>query len=291
MPQDFFGVAATPLVEGNRLIVNVGAPGGPSVIALDKLTGELVWKTGDQWGPSYASPVPATVSGKRRIFVFAGGESRPPTGGLLSIDPADGKIDFRFPWRSRSYESVNASNPVVVGNQVLISASYKTGAALLDLLPDGTHRLAWTAPHFGLHWNTAIHREGYLYGFDGRNEPDAALVCIDLKTGKEMWRAVPEWEETVEFGGRRMTRTFTTHRGSLLWGRWTISLPRRAGPPPVARPLSPGLPDPLPRLVVRRPRVLVSSGPEPGPALRLPESPRLCPGRIPPAALLRPAGE
>ena len=215
--QDFFGVASTPLVEGDLLIVNVGAPGGPSVIALDKFTGELVWKTGDQWGPSYASPVPATVSGKRRIFVFAGGESRPPTGGLLSIDPANGKIDFRFPWRSRSYESVNASNPVVIGNQVLISASYKTGAALLDLLPDGTHRLAWTAPHFGLHWNTPIHRDGYLYGFDGRNEPDAALVCIDLKTGREMWRAVPEWEENVEFSGRRMTRTFTPYRGSLLW--------------------------------------------------------------------------
>ena len=141
VPQDFFGVASTPLVEGNQLIVNVGAPGGPSVIALDKATGKLVWEAGDRWGPSYASPVPATVRDKRRIFVFAGGESRPPTGGLLSIDPANGKIDFRFPWRSRSYESVNASNPVVIGNQVLISASYKTGAALLDLLPDSTHRI------------------------------------------------------------------------------------------------------------------------------------------------------
>ncbi|MCY3758842.1 MAG: PQQ-binding-like beta-propeller repeat protein, partial [Acidobacteria bacterium] len=104
VPQDFFGVASTPLVEGNLLIVNVGAHGGPSVIALDKATGKLVWETGDRWGPSYASPVPATVRDKRRIFVFAGGESRPPTGGLLSIDPANGEIDFRFPWRSRSYE-------------------------------------------------------------------------------------------------------------------------------------------------------------------------------------------
>ena len=77
--------------------------------------------------------------------------------------------------------------------------------------------MAWTAPHFGLHWSTAVHRDGYLYGFDGRNEPDAALVCIDLKTGKEMWRAVPEWEETIETGGGPVTRTFSTYRGSLLW--------------------------------------------------------------------------
>ena len=50
--------------------------------AFDKLTGKMVWGAGDQWGPSYASPVPANVNGKRRVFVFAGGESTPPTGGV-----------------------------------------------------------------------------------------------------------------------------------------------------------------------------------------------------------------
>src|SRR5436190_21790266 len=108
LPQDFFGVASTPLIEGDLLIVNLGAPGGPSVAAFDKKTGKLVWGAGDQWGASYASPIPATVQGRRRIFVFAGGESRPPSGGLLSIDPQNGSIDFAFPWRSKSYESVNA---------------------------------------------------------------------------------------------------------------------------------------------------------------------------------------
>ena len=80
--QDFFGTASTPLVEGPLLIVNVGAPGGPCVVGFDKATGREVWRAGKEWGPSYASPVPATVHGKRRVFVFAGGESRPPTGGL-----------------------------------------------------------------------------------------------------------------------------------------------------------------------------------------------------------------
>jgi len=215
--QEFFGVASTPLVEGNLLIVNVGAPGGPEVVALNKLTGKLVWGAGDQWGPSYASPISGVVRGRKRVFVLAGGESRPPTGGLLSIDLSDGKIDFRFPWRSRSYSSVNASCPVIIGNQVFISASYKTGAALLNILPDGSHSLAWTAPHFGLHWNTPVHKDGYLYGFDGRNEPDASLVCLDLKTGKEMWRTVLEWEEILTIREKQVKRTFSTYRGSLLW--------------------------------------------------------------------------
>ena len=213
VPHDFFGVAATPLIEGDLLIVTVGAPGGPTVAAFDKKSGKLVWGAGEKWGPSYASPVPANVNGRRRIFVFAGGESNPPTGGLLSIDPQTGAVDFSFPWRSKSYESVNAASPVVIGNQVFISASYKTGAALLNLLPDGGQTVAWTTQDLSTHFNTAIHKDGYLYGFDGRNEPDASLVCLELKTGKVMWRVTPEWEEVVD----SQRRTLGTFRGTLLW--------------------------------------------------------------------------
>jgi outer membrane protein assembly factor BamB len=173
VPQDFFGTASTPLIEGGLLILNVGAPGGPCVVALDKATGREAWRAGKEWGPSYASPVPAVIHGKRRVFVFAGGESNPPSGGLLSIDPASGKVDFTFPWRSRSYESVNASCPVVFDNKVFISASYRTGGALIEVNPDFTHRVLWTTAEFGLHFNTPIFRNGCLYGFDGRNEPDS----------------------------------------------------------------------------------------------------------------------
>ncbi len=216
VPQDFFGTASTPLVEGDLLIVGVGAPGGPCVAAFNKQSGKLVWGAGESWGPSYASPVPAVVNGRRRLFVFAGGESDPPTGGLLSVDPQSGSADLEFPWRSRSYESVNASCPVVFGDRVFVSASYKTGGALLDLLSDGTYKVAWTAKDFGLHWNTAIHQEGYLYGFDGRNEPDAALVCLDAKTGKPVWRVVPEWEETFVRNGSPQKQMLGTYRGTLL---------------------------------------------------------------------------
>ena len=216
VPQDFFGTASTPLVEGRLLILNVGAPGGPSVVALDKTTGREVWRAGTEWGPSYASPVPADVHGQRRVFVFAGGESEPPAGGLMSIDPATGKVDFVFPWRSRSHESVNASCPVVFGNKVFISASYRTGSALVEIRPDFTHRVVWTTEEFGLHFNTAVYRNGYLYGFDGRNEPDASLACVDAATGKIVWRETPEWTEKFEGRAGRRPEVVGTYRGSLL---------------------------------------------------------------------------
>lgn len=216
VPQDFFGTASTPLVEANLLIVNVGAPAGPCVVGLDKATGREVWRAGKEWGPSYASPIPAVVHGKRRVFVFAGGESTPPTGGLLSIDPESGRVDFSYPWRSRSYESVNASCPVIFDNKVFISASYRTGGALLEIRPDFTHRVVWTTQEFGLHWNTPIYRDGFLYGFDGRNEPDASLACVDAATGKAVWRTTPEWNETFTAGGTKRQQVVGLYRGSLL---------------------------------------------------------------------------
>jgi outer membrane protein assembly factor BamB len=250
VPQDFFGTAGTPLVEGRLLIVNVGAPGGPCVVAFDGATGKEVWRAGNAWGPSYASPVPAVVHGQRRVFVFAGGESDPPTGGLMSINPANGKVDFSFPWRSRSFESVNASCPVVFDNKVFISASYRTGGALLQINPDFSHKVLWTTQEFGLHFNTPIYRDGYLYGFDGRNEPDASLACIDVATGKAVWREVPEWNETI--GGRQAT----------------VGTSRRARASAVDGSDAEGLQGSVSRLAVPGERVVDAACAQPGPALR-----------------------
>jgi hypothetical protein len=95
---------------------------------------------------------------------------------------------------------------------VFVTASYRTGGALVEVRPDFTHRVLWTTQEFALHWNTPIHRDGYLYGFDGRNEPDASLACIDAASGKVVWREVPEWTETI---GTRQ-QVLGPYRGSLL---------------------------------------------------------------------------
>ncbi len=213
--QDFFGTSSTPLVEGGVLVINVGGPRGACVVGLDLATGREAWRAGS-WGPSYASPVPATIHGRRRVFVFAGGESSPPTGGLLSIDPTNGAVDFEVSHRSRTYESVNASCPVVVGNGVFISASYRTGGMFVDVQPDFTPRVVWEAPDFALHFNTAIHRGGYLYGFDGRNQGDASLACVDAASGRVVWREVPTWTESITQVGRIREARVGTARGSLL---------------------------------------------------------------------------
>lgn len=217
VPQNFFGVGTTPLAEDGKVIVNVGAPSGECVVALNRESGATVWTTQDEWGPSYASPVPATIHGKRRVLVFAGGESRPATGGLLCIDPANGAKDFRFPWRSKSYESVNASCPLVIGNQVLVTTSYQTGGALLTIGADMQPTVAWTSEEFGCHFMTPVHVDGFLYGFPGRNHPDVEMGCIELASGTMKWHEQPRWQETLTVKGRERQLQLSPFRGQFLY--------------------------------------------------------------------------
>ena len=103
-------------------------------------------------------------------------------------------MDFHFPWRAKVEESVNASNPVVVGDKVLISECYGPGAAFLKVRPGKAEpsgptakRTARTAA-WPCHWNTPIHVDGYVYGCSGRHENEAELRCVELATGKVMWQ-------------------------------------------------------------------------------------------------------
>lgn len=216
---NFFGVGATPLVEGDLLIVNVGADNGsigPTVAAFDKKTGKMVWGAGEKYGPSYATPVPAMIHGKRRILVFAGGESMPSTGGLMCIDPANGKLDFEFDWRARRRESVNASSPVVVGNRVFISECYGRGSAMVEIQPDFTPKLLWENEDFGTHFMTAIHQDGHLYGIHGHGPLDCDLVCLEVATGKVVWRHEPHWNEMITRGNIQVEVDMELNRSQLI---------------------------------------------------------------------------
>ncbi len=187
--QNFFGVGSTPVIEGDLLIVQVGGspeegkPNGTGVVAFNKRTGKIAYKIGDELA-SYSSPVLATINNRRYCFVFA-------RGGLLAFDPANGKIDFHYPWRSEDEQSVNASNPVVVGDKVFISETYGPGSALLKIKPGGAkpiwRDIAKFKKSMQCHWMTPIYHDGYLYGSSGRNTANAELRCIDFETGKIQW--------------------------------------------------------------------------------------------------------
>ena len=217
VPQYFFGTGSSPLVHGELVVVNVGggAPGSEdreTVVAFDKTTGQRRWISRSGWGASYASPVAARFHGKDRLLVFAGGKSRPPEGGLLLIDPGGGKVLDKFPWRAAKYESVNATTPVVSGNRVFLTETYRLGGVCLAVTEQDTFEEVWRAEDFAVHWSIPVLHDGYLYGFHGEREPLAELVCYDWNTGKNLWRDQMRWAEEID--GRQMINS--PFRGSLL---------------------------------------------------------------------------
>jgi len=204
LDQGFFGFSTSPLIEANLLILNLGR--GHTVAAFDKLNGKLEWSSGNQWGRSYATPVAATMFGKRLVFVFAGGNTKPPVGGLLGLDPQSGHIHFHFPWRSNRYFSANASSPLVSGNQVFVSSSYDIEGALLEIESDFTHQVVYQGKSFGSHWMTPILYKAYLYGF-----ANSQLTCMEWATGKRMWR---QSVKLPDKGGRDGPKNLGTGRAA-----------------------------------------------------------------------------
>ena len=215
-PEGFFGAVSTPIVYGNMLIQNVGAPGA-CVIAFDKRTGKIAWTSGDAWGPSCASPVLGSVHGKERLFVLGGGESRPPVGGLIVLDPKNGKIDLRHPFRSRTYESVLASSPVVGPDWVFLSSSYNVGSAVLRLDDKGGYEQVWKDRSIGLQFSNGVLVDGKIYAVDGTSDRAGAVIGIDPASGKSLFRSDLDWDEEVMFNGAKRTINMSIGEGSLLW--------------------------------------------------------------------------
>jgi outer membrane protein assembly factor BamB len=177
-PKGYFGVATSPLVDGNRVMVNVGGPKA-GIVAFDAVTGATLWTaTGDE--ASYSSPVAADIGGQPMAVFFT-------RAGLVALDPASGAVRHQFPWRARMAASVNAATPLVIGDRIFLSASYGTGAALLQVA-GGALKTLWSGDDvLSNHYSTSVHHDGYLYGFEGRQEFGQSLRCIELASGKVMW--------------------------------------------------------------------------------------------------------
>src|SRR5262245_39335848 len=157
--QSFFGIGTSPIVEGDLLLVNVGGREA-GIVALQRDSGKEAWKATSQEA-SYASPVAATIDGVRHVFFFT-------RDGLVSLDPKNGKVRFSKRWRAKINASVNATSPVVVGNEVFVTASYDTGGLLAKVKADGIEEVWSNDTSLSSHYSNCVAHEGLLFGFDGR---------------------------------------------------------------------------------------------------------------------------
>jgi outer membrane protein assembly factor BamB len=140
------------------------------------MNGAVVWKSGDD-PAGYATPMVATIGGKRTVVLFKGAA-------LVGLDAKDGRELWRFPWKT-NYE-VNAASPIVVGDRIFISSGYGSGCALIEINA-GRAVEKWRNKNLKAHINSPVYSKGYVYGIDDQASSRAPLVCLDFSSGQVKW--------------------------------------------------------------------------------------------------------
>jgi outer membrane protein assembly factor BamB len=213
-----WGVSASPLVDGTRLIVQAGGENGACILALDKQTGAEIWRALEDRA-SYSAPILIRQAGQRVLVCWTGDH-------VAGLDPETGRVHWKHPFAPVRMV-INVPTPVVDGDRLFVSAFYD-GSLMLRLAQD---RLAveplWRRRGTSERETDSLHamiatpylQGDYVYGVDSYGQ----LRCLDAKTGDRIWEdltAVP----TERWANIHMVRNgdrmwMFNERGELLIGR------------------------------------------------------------------------
>jgi len=175
----YFGAGSSPIVDSGKLLVNVGGRPGAGLVAFSLKNGKILWKATNE-AASYSSPVAATIDGKRHV-VFVTQLN------VVSVDPDNGAERFRFPFGARG-PTVNAANPIILGDHLFVTASYGVGAKWVQISDDKAKTVWENDDTMSSQYSTCVEKDGFLYGIDGRQDVGLArLRCFDPRTGKIQW--------------------------------------------------------------------------------------------------------
>ncbi len=167
-----WGISESPLVLGNKLLVNAGGPGA-SIVALNKSDGKLIWKSqSDRAG--YSSAIPLTLNGLTQVVFFTGQRA-------VGLDASDGRLLWEY--AKPSNRTANAATPIARGNRVFISSDYGTGGGVVEIKPDNKAEELWFNKDMRNHHSSSVLIGDHLYGFSG-----GILTAMKFDTGETAWR-------------------------------------------------------------------------------------------------------
>jgi outer membrane protein assembly factor BamB len=179
-----WGIAASPLVEKDLLIAQIGGQGA-CIVAFDKKTGKEVWKALDD-PASYAAPIMIEQAGRRVLVCWTGDH-------VSGLDPATGHIHWKQPFQ-RNKMVISISTPVLERDRLFVTSFYD-GSMMLRVRQDalGVEQL-WRRQGRDEKNTDALHSiiatpylEGdYIYGVDSYGE----LRCLDARTGDRLWESL-----------------------------------------------------------------------------------------------------
>jgi outer membrane protein assembly factor BamB len=217
-----WGTAGAPLVDGDRLICLVGGEPDAKVIALNKHTGEVIWRSlSSDTEPGYDQPIIIEAGGVRQLVIFH-------PRGISSLDPATGKIYWEFDHSVQM--GIVVATPVQSGSYLFVTSQYG-GARMLRLdAQRPAASLLWSGPgeqDAGMTHDTPdtlnsvistpVLDGAYVYGLDN----DGQLRCLEAETGKLVWKTDALLKEHAMYGTaffvRQRDRYFINNdRGELV---------------------------------------------------------------------------
>jgi outer membrane protein assembly factor BamB len=190
-----WAITQCPLIYGDLLIVLSQAPEA-GVVAYDKLTGNIVWKTPNLVNESYASPSVVKIDGEDHIVVVIsstnpfGHRELPHTmGNIVGIEPLTGKILWEYnQWQCH----ISVPSAFDAGNnKVLVVGGYELGAAMIKVerKADGSYGTTevFRTEEFGDQTKPPILYNGYFYAQYGTNNRRDGLACMSMD-GQIMWK-------------------------------------------------------------------------------------------------------
>ncbi len=180
-----FGYSCSPLVIDGKVILPVGGVGA-SMVALDAVSGHLLWKAGDD-PASYASALPITFAGQQQVIGYL-------QNALVCHDLDTGKRLWRYPL-SHGYDE-HSSWPVYLEPYVWIASAFRGGCELLEITGEQSAplRLVWRSDLLSNDILSSVLADDVLFGFDVHEAQAKAhrptrgtFRCLGFRDGQLRW--------------------------------------------------------------------------------------------------------
>jgi outer membrane protein assembly factor BamB len=177
-----WGVSESPLIVDDKVICT---PGGKttSVVALDKMTGKLIWQSECVGGQrSYISPVIYTY--KQIRYILAATATT-----LIALEPATGKVAWTFQY----YDGAKWDQPSLIwtdtptykGRDIFLSMGYDYRNVMLQMNEEGTSvSEKWSNLTLDNHHGGLVELDGFIYGSNWISNNKGKWVCMNWESGE-----------------------------------------------------------------------------------------------------------
>jgi outer membrane protein assembly factor BamB len=190
-----WGIAQSPAIYGDLLLVNSQAPEA-GIVAYNKNTGAVVWKTPNLGNESYVSPKILKIHGEDHVVMVTSSTNdythpnKPKTKGtVVGLDPKTGKELWKFAdWEC----AISISNAVLApDNKLLIVGGYDRGATMIQVNKDASGKFStkelFTTLEFGDQTKDPLYLDGHFYAMYRTNQKSDGFACLDMN-GNVVWK-------------------------------------------------------------------------------------------------------